>query len=300
MTQNLQLVRTETELTVFDHIRSLRRTVFSIVGVILLTSGLVHYFNVPILTFLMKPLGTENPGLQFLAPLDPLYFIFKVDFTLGFLLSLPVTIFLIWRFISPAVQTEKFYVPFLIIGSSCLLSLVAGLYAYKLLIPIILNYMSGLVLPGTELSFTANGYLDFLLSTTALLILVFQIPLVIIGLAYIRVLNPDTVSSNRRYIYLGVIVVTAIITPTTDIISLSMIALPAVLVVELGTLMARLVYVSAEPITIRNTSSNLRPALIGVSIMVVCLCFYGFLLFSKSSFTLFSSTTPNVENIEKN
>ncbi len=279
--------QTVSELTVFDHIRSLRRTAFSIFGVVVLAASGVHYFKDPILTFLLAPLGTTAPELQFLSPLDPLYFILKVDFTLGLLIALPIIVLLVWQFISPAVERRGFLTPLLIILSSCILSFVAATYAYKLLIPLILNYMSGLVVPGTALSFTANGYLDFFLSTTALLILVFQIPLVIVGLTYAGVVNPNQVARNRPYIYLGIIVATAFITPTTDLISLALITLPALAVVELGTLVSRFVRVRG---TTRAPRPSLLPTLLGVAIVLVAVVVLSVILFVDTPITLFSTT----------
>ncbi len=280
---------TASELTILDHIRSLRRTVFSIVFVILLASSTVHYFKNVVLAFLLEPLGASAPELQFLSPLDPLYFILKVDFILGFLLSLPVIILLIWLFVAPATERRSRLTPIGIIAASSLLGLIAATYAYKLLIPIILNYMSGLVVPGTALSFTANGYLDFFLSTTALLILVFQLPLLIVGLTYAGVIVPDMIAKNRSYIYLGVVIITAIITPTTDIISLALIAVPALAVVEFGTMMARIVYARKFGTTKR---SNFGPILASIAIILACLIGLTWLFVSGSAVTLFSSTTP--------
>lgn len=280
----------QSELTVLDHIRSLRRTVFSIVLIILLASSVVHYFKDAVLSFLLAPLGSSAPELQFLSPLDPLYFILKVDFILGFLLSLPITIFLIWRFVSPVDERRSALAPLIIIGASCALGLVAATYAYKLLIPIILNYMSGLVVPGTALSFTANGYLDFFLSTTTLLILVFQIPLLIVGLTYAGVLVPSTISKNRPHIFLAIIVITAFITPTTDLVSLALIAVPALVVVEFGTLMARFVYIRKFGST---GSASVKPALLSILIVAACIMCLTWLFISGSAITLFSSTTPN-------
>lgn len=280
---------TTSELTVLDHIRSLRRTVFSIVLVVLVASSIVHYFKNSVLSFLLAPLGGEAPELQFLSPLDPLYFILKVDFILGFLLSLPIIIFLIWRFVSPANERRSAATPFIIIGASSVLGLIAATYAYKLLIPIILNYMSGLVVPGTALSFTANGYLDFFLSTTTLLILVFQIPLLIVGLTYTGLIVPDTISRNRPYIFLGIVILTAFITPTTDLISLALIAVPALIVVEFGTLMARFVY--ARKFGTPGRKMSAAPIVLSVVIVLACLSALAWLFLSGSAITLFSSTT---------
>ncbi len=237
---NRDLRNDDKKMTFRDHIRSLRRMVFSIVGIVLLAAGVIHYYREPVQKFLVAPLGDEAPPLQFLDPLDPLFFILKIDFTLGFLLSLPLIVYFIWRFISPAIEVKNPFTPFLIIISSAFLGTLAAFYTYSVLTPIILDFMSGLVMQGTEISFTADGYYSFLLSTSVLLILVFQIPIAVVGLTRAGILSTRDITKNRPYIYSGIFVLTAFITPTTDIITLFLVALPAIIVVELGVLISKI------------------------------------------------------------
>ncbi len=280
--------QTGSELTVLDHVRSLRRTVFLVIFIILATASVVHYFQQAILRLLFVPLGETASELQFLAPLDPLYFVLKVDFTLGFLLSLPITIFLIWRFISPPHEHSSPLTPVLIIVASSTLGLIAAAYAYLLLVPIVLNFMSGLVMPGTALAFTADGYLSFLLMTTTLLILVFQIPLVIIGLTYAGLLDPNIIARNRRYVILSVVVATAFITPTTDPVSLALVSVPALAVVELGTILARVIHTRNQANTDTQSSTLM---LVSTVIIVACLAGLIWLFTTETSLTLFSNTS---------
>jgi sec-independent protein translocase protein TatC len=239
MTAPHQQSHETSELTFHEHLSSLRRTVLTIFGMVIGTSVVIHLYITEIVDFLLAPLGAERNDLQFLTPLDPLLFILKIDFTLALLLTLPVTILLIWRFIAPHTM-QRGYVPYCIVLSSTLLGSIAAIYSYTLVIPIVIGFMSSLVLPGTTLAFTAHGYLGFVLSTTGLLVLVFQIPLLIIGLCLIGVLTPDAITKNRPYIYTATFVFSAFITPTTDIFTLFLIVLPALLVTEGGAFIARL------------------------------------------------------------
>lgn len=226
------------EETFFDHVRTLRTLVFRCVGLILLASGVVHYYNQPIIEFLLKPLGENANDLQFLSPLDPLFFILKLDFTLGILMVLPIIGYLIWAFIAPATEVNRTMLPVFTIGLSTLMSIAAAVYVYLLIVPTILLYMSSISVPGTALAFTASGYFGFLLGTTAILVLIFQIPLVIIALSSLDILDPTLITQNRAYIYTGLVITTAIVTPTTDVITLGFLTVPAIIVLEAGTLIA--------------------------------------------------------------
>lgn len=239
MTQEQNQQPTDSEVSFFEHIRALRNVLFKIIGVILLASLLVHHYNQQVFDFLLRPLGDEVTDLQFLSPLDPLFFVLKLDFTLGFLVSLPIVSYLVWTFVSPAVTVRRRYVPYAVIISSTGLGLIGAGYVYIVVVPTILEYMSTISVPGTVLAFTANGYFGFLMGTTTLLVLIFQIPLVVVGLAAAGILDPRVITKNRSYIYTGIVVVTAILTPTTDVITLGFMAIPAIVVLEIGALVAR-------------------------------------------------------------
>lgn len=229
-------------LTFFEHIRELRRLVFWMLGWFLIAVATVHALREPIITFLLHPLGPDQPPLQFLTPLDPLYFILKLDFTLGFLLSLPILAVLLWRYITPAFTLKKWWVPYLLGISVLVLSTLACAYSYILVMPLLLDFLSTLAVPGTNTAFTAHGYLSFFLTTTIVLVAVFQIPLGIFLAVSLGILSTKTVYQNRPYIYVGAVIVSAIITPTTDVFSLALVAVPCIAAVEIGTFASYLIY----------------------------------------------------------
>jgi len=229
-------------LTILEHLRIFQRTIFAVVGIILTASVVVHTWRDPIVRFILEPLGQNSPPLQFLSPLDPLFFILKLDFTLGILITLPITLFLIWRFISPETGPRGILRPVIFIGAASTLGLMAAYYSYDIIVPIVLNYMQSIVIEGTTTAFTAQGYLNFLLSIVTIMVFVFQLPLVIFTLAWAQILDPRFIAAQRRYIYAGTFIAVAFITPTTDVITLFMVALPTLAVIELGTVAGRLVY----------------------------------------------------------
>lgn len=222
-----------------EHVAALRNTAFRSVLAILLASVAVHTWRHPIIEFLLTPLGEAPPPLQFLSPLDPLFFVLKVDFTLGFLIALPLVIYFVWRFLAPATETPTWKVVVLISIAGAL-ALVGAAYAYHVVVPIVLDFMNAIVIEGTIPAYTAHGYLNFLLSATTLLVFIFQIPLIIVLLSILNLLNPEIITRHRSHLYVGILATAAIITPTTDIITLALVAVPAMAVTELGVAVARL------------------------------------------------------------
>lgn len=225
----------------WEHVADLRRLLFFVVVLLIGTASVIHYFRHDIIPYLLRPLGTDTAPLQFLSPLEPLFFILKIDFVGAIILILPIIIVCIYQFINPT-PWRKCTVPLITIISSSLLALAGAAYAYFVIVPIVLGFMNSLIIPGTVAAFTATGFMNFLLGTSFMLVLIFQIPIVTVLGSAVGIINPYLFSDYRRNAYLAIFVVTAVITPTTDVITLLLVSLPAIVITEIGVSIGKLFY----------------------------------------------------------
>lgn len=227
------------ELTVWQHVAELRRYVLLSVASVLVFGSVTHAYRNELVELLLRPLG-EGMTLQFLSPLDPLLFILTLDLMGGALLSLPVILWGLYRFLAPALPRVPGWQVFLTLLACVGLGASALLYGYLVAVPTTLAVLTGITLPGTEAAFTAKGYLSFFLTVLFMLVLVFEMPLVMISLSRLGLLDPRLLSRKRGYVYLLLLVGVATVTPTTDLISLGLILLPTYAVFELGLVGARI------------------------------------------------------------
>lgn len=223
----------DSELTFSEHVSQLVRTFFLSIGVLIGAAALVHAYRESVIHFLLLPLEPRSAPLQFLSPLDPLMFVLKVDFVLGFFIAMPIIAWLIWRYIKPATEVRSWLVLVVLIVST-VLTAGAVMYSYNIVIPIVLEFMNVFITEGTTAAYTAQGYLSFFLATTVLLVFVFQIPLLIVFLSALRIVDPVDIIKNRLHIYTGILVLSAVITPTTDVITLGLVTLPTIALTEIG------------------------------------------------------------------
>jgi sec-independent protein translocase protein TatC len=231
------------ELTVWEHVAELRRYVLLSVGSVLVFGSLTHAYRNELVGLLLRPLG-EGMELQFLSPLDPLLFILTLDLMGGVLLSLPVILWGLYRFLTPALPQVRGVWVFLALLACVALGAAALAYGFLVAVPLTLSVLTGITLPGTEAEFTASGYLSFFSTVLLMLVLVFEMPLVMMALSRLGLLEPRLLSRKRGYVYLGLLVGVAMVTPTTDLISLALILLPTYAVFELGLVGARLVTIT--------------------------------------------------------
>lgn len=226
--------------TFWDHVLILRRYVLiSFLGLVA-GASLVHHHHARIIEFLFRPLGDVEA--VFLSPLDPFIFIFKVDLFGGLLLALPVMIICAFVFVAPALDIDRIGVLVLFSVVSFALILGAISYTFLLLVPLSLGFLLSIEVPGIANQFTAQSYLNFVLMQLYMSIGVSLIPLVVVVATLIHILNPYRIGAKRGILYLGMAIVLAFLTPTTDLFSLAILLIPALALFEVGVLIAKGVY----------------------------------------------------------
>lgn len=229
---------TETK-SVLEHVGELRKKIFVALFAFIAGASVAHYFHKEIIAFLLKPIGSQH--LVFLSPLDPLFFILKIDSITGIVIAFPVLIWCIFSYVMPALPTRaKSLVAFFYITSTLLV--VAGLaYAFFITIPLSLKFLFSITVPGIENTITAQNYIGFYIAQALIILVIFQVPIVIIGGIMLGAFKTTTLARKRRIIYLIVIIALSILTPTTDIFSLGIVLIPCLVIFEVSLIGGRMV-----------------------------------------------------------
>jgi sec-independent protein translocase protein TatC len=188
-----------------------------------------------IFDFLQRPLNEIRPGekLVFLGLADPFLLYFKVAALAALFLSAPLILYQLWGFVAPGLyRKEKLYLaPFLLFGS--LFFLGGGAFAYYVAFPMAADFLLKMG-EGFEMQLTVERYFSFLLTMILGLGMMFELPIVILVLAALGVVTPGFLLRHFRWAVLIIFVVSAIITPTPDIVNLCVFAVPALLLYLLG------------------------------------------------------------------
>ena len=158
---------------------------------------------------------------------------------------MPYILFQLWSFIAPGLyKHEKRLMAPLMLGSTLLFY--GGIaFAYYVVFPVAFAFFSSVAPDGVTIATDISSYLDFVLKLFFAFGAAFEIPIAIILLCWTGVTTPASLRTKRPYIVVGAFVVGMLLTPP-DIISQTMLALPMLLLFELGIIIASVYYRTEE------------------------------------------------------
>lgn len=228
------------EGTLISHLLELRaRLLRAVIAVLVATVPTMLYAN-DLFGFVAKPLlrvlpkGSAIISTNVMAPLTTP---FKLAFYVALIGVMPYVLYQIWAFVAPGLyrHEKRFARPLLV--SSILLFYCGMAFCYYVVFPIMFAFFAATTPPGVQMAPDMTQYLDFVLVLFLTLGIAFEIPVVIVLLVVTGLVQIATLTRNRGYVLIGVLVQAAVITP--DVLSMTVMALPMYALYEIGILMAR-------------------------------------------------------------
>ena len=218
----LDEIPNEVEMSLFDHLEELRQRIFySLIAVAIAALGCFVLVR-PLVRILQVP----AQGVQFLqlAPGEFFFVSIKVAGYSGLVLSSPFILYQIIQFVLPGLtRRERRLLAPVVLGSAILFF--AGLiFAYIALIPAALNFFISYGSDVVEQSWSIDKYFEFVLLLLFSTGLAFQIPVIQLVLGFLGILSSAQMFTAWRYVVLGAVVMGAILTPSTDPLTQSLLA----------------------------------------------------------------------------
>ena len=251
----------EKEMPFLDHLEDLRWTVIRMLVTLAIAMTLSFIYRVELMEIIQRPLhavSAEIPKqLQALGVADSITISFKLAFYAGIVLSFPLLLFFVAQFVLPGLTAveKKYLYPALAVGTGLFLSGV--FFCYFLVLPITLDFLySDAQKMGFNPQWTIEKYVSFVTQFTVSFGLTFEMPVVVLFLVKVGLLSSALMQKTRAYAVLIIFVVAAIITPTTDVLSLMCLALPMLVLYEISIWLAK--YVEAKAARAENRDENDR------------------------------------------
>ncbi len=217
------------------HLEELRARIIRIILYLIVFSLFSFIFSLKIIEFIKKPVGE----LYFFSPQEAFFVRIKVSLLSGIILAFPFVIREIWAFVKPGLYEKEIKIlrPFIIF--SPLLFYTGFLFAFFLLYPlgvkVLLSFAGKSMKPIIHISEIVN-LLFYLTLFTGIL---FELPIIVLLLLKLDLIDLAFLKKKRKEFIVIIFIISAILTPSTDFLTMSMLALPLIILYELTILIAK-------------------------------------------------------------
>ncbi|MBF0506075.1 MAG: twin-arginine translocase subunit TatC [Nitrospirae bacterium] len=177
----------------------------------------------------------QSTKLVFLAPTEAFWMNLKVAFVAGILFALPVIFHQLWLFISPGLlpREKKYVLPFIFFATA--LFLAGAAFCFFIVLPFAIGFLLTYKVGDFLMPMLSVGqYVDFCLKFILAFGVIFELPIAIIFLTKMGIVTPQGLARNRKFAVLFAFIAGAILTPTPDAFNQTLMAIPIILLYEVG------------------------------------------------------------------
>lgn len=226
-------------LSFWEHLDELRGVIWKSLAAWLVASIVAFCFKEPLFAWIFKPL---EPG-QTLINIDvTAQFMTHVQVSLcvGFVVALPLIIAWLYGFVAPALYSHEKRYTFIFIGSALLLFAAGVALNYFLIFPLSFRLLSTYQVSGVVVNqISLSSYISLFIVLSILLGLLFEVPIVTWILSQLGILRREHLKRYRRQVFVAILILAAVITPTGDPFTLLLVTFPVYALYELSILIIR-------------------------------------------------------------
>lgn len=251
MGDNGRTIFEDHKVPVMAHVAELRKVLMVCTFSLIAFSTIAYFFFDQILAVFQKPLGKT---LYYTSPTAGFTFAIKLCITVGLIVSVPVVVNRVFSFVKPAVKKHlhRSFAWYSI--WSVILAITGVVFAYYISLPGALDFLTSFKAGQIEALITVDSYFTFFTAYLLGYAVLFQTPIIMLGINKVRPLDPGATMRYQRHVILGSFAVAAILTPTPDPWNQTLMAIPMILLYQVGIL---LVWITNRKLPKRSTSKNI-------------------------------------------
>ncbi len=227
------------EMTLGEHLIELRNRVVRAclsIGVAFLIGVVLAY---PLLNKIRRD-AQASQGLDIGSPTDVITIYFKVALYIAIGLSFPLILYQLLAFVSPGLTRKEKRIVFSALPFVFILAILGGSYGFFVAAPRALLFLSSFMTSVYSWDPDATEVITFYMTLMLGLALAFQIPVIMFILAKINLVTPQKMASIRKYAFVVILIISAVITPSTDPVNMAIVAVPLYILYEFGIIISKI------------------------------------------------------------
>ncbi|HEX9780798.1 MAG TPA: twin-arginine translocase subunit TatC [bacterium] len=229
-----------TLLPLSGHLGELRRRLIIVLTWFAVVSGFAFTHVERILEWLQRPAPAYLGHFAYFSPTEALFAYIKVSVLAGLVCTVPVALAQLWGFVRSGLTARERSWGRAFVGWGTALFVAGVSFAYWVLLPMSLRFLMGIGRAQLEPVISIERYLSFVMTLIVWCGFVFELPVVLFILAKANIVTAEWLRQQRPYAFLVLVILAAVITPTTDVVNLTLMTLPLVGLYELSILVTRI------------------------------------------------------------
>ncbi|MCB2292800.1 twin-arginine translocase subunit TatC [Clostridium algoriphilum] len=227
------MIKSELIVQAAHWLERFRKIILWVILIIIAAASLVYLESNLLINILAKPLNGIQ--LHFMTPTEGLMAKIRVSFLGGLIVASPVVIFLIIQATGPIITKKiKKLLIFVILPLSFILFVFGMYFGYTLVLPTTIKFLMDTSDGFMKPILSANEYFSFIGSLLFCIGVIFELPLILIALSRIGIINSNMLKKARKMTILLSFIAAAIITPSSDAFTLTIVTLPILVLYEIS------------------------------------------------------------------
>ena len=225
------------EMTFLDHLEELRKRLISAILGLLIAVIVCGFFSDWIVNqVILRPSRLTSPPFNLIntVPYGQITFYMVVVIVAALIASSPWILYQVWKFIQPGLlPKERKYISSIVTFTTlCFLSGVA--FAYFVMLPHMLQFFASFGTSTIQNMISVTEYMSFVIQLILISGLIFELPMISYFLARLGILTPAFMRHYRRHAIVVILIVAAVVTPTTDPFTMGVFSVPMLVLYEIS------------------------------------------------------------------
>lgn len=225
------------DMTLTEHLQELRSCLIKSIVALIIGTGISAYF----LQNIMDVLTSSAQQLYYMRPAEAFMIYMKVALLSGLIIASPFILYQLYAFVQPALTRRERHFTLICIPLALVLFVLGMLFSYNFVFPRGLEFFLGFAAGKVNPLISMESYLDFMLMLVVPFGFAFNVPVILTLLAYLHIVSSALLMKYQRHIILVAFIIAGVITPTPDIITQTLLAVPMILLYEVSIVIIKFI-----------------------------------------------------------